>query len=344
MVFKTLSDYGNLKVNAISPLVLSFFRVRIVGSIQSETGPGSFRPGLRGAILKVFIAGGTGFVGSHICRELLAGGHTIRLLVHSRSAAESSGIEHFQGDARDPASCAEGAKGCGAVINLVGIIREFPGHGITFKRLHSEATANMLSAAKENGIRRYLHMSALGSRPGAVSGYHRSKYAAEELVMAAGLDHTIFRPSIIFGRGDAFVTMLEGYIRALGVVPVIGDGTYRLQPIAVTDVARCFSLALGMPETSGKSYNLCGRDRFSYLEMVDAIGMVLGKKHVLKVRSPLILMKLVTQLLEGFSFFPLTSDQITMLLEESICDGSWQETFGFSPAGFADEIGSYLGG
>lgn len=293
--------------------------------------------------MKVFMAGGTGFVGSHLCKELLAGGHTIRLLVHSRSAAESSGIEHFHGDVCDPASCADGAKGCDAVINLVGIIREFPGRGITFERLHREATANMLAAAKENGITRYLHMSALGSRPDAVSGYHRSKFAAEELVMAAVLDHTIFRPSIIFGSGDSFVTMLEGYILSFGAVPVIGDGSYRLQPIAASDVARCFSLALGMPETSGKSYNLCGRDRFSYLEMVDVIGRVLGKKHVLKVKSPLMLMKVVTQLLEGFSFFPLTTDQITMLLEESICDGEWQETFGFSPVGFADEIGSYQG-
>lgn len=300
------------------------------------------RAGARGVIVKLFIAGGTGFVGSHLCKELLAGGHTIRLLVHSRSGGESSGIERFQGDVCDPASCVEGAKGCDAVINLVGIIREFPGRGITFERLHREATGNMLSAAKDNGIKRYLHMSALGSRPGAVSGYHRSKFAAEELVVAAGLDYTIFRPSIIFGRGDAFVTMLEGYVRSFGAVPVIGDGTYRLQPIAATDVARCFAMALEMPETAGKSYNLCGGDRFSYLEMLDVIGRVLGKKHVLKVRSPLMLMQFVTRLLEGFSFFPLTSDQITMLLEESICDGAWQKTFGFSPTGFSEGIGSYL--
>lgn len=293
--------------------------------------------------VKVFVAGGTGFVGSHLCQELLSRGHTIRLLVHSRRGGEASGIEHSQGDVCDPESCTEGAKGCDAIINLVGIIREFPGRGITFERMHQGATANMLSAARENGISRYLHMSALGSRPGAVSAYHRSKFAAEELVMSAGLEHTIFRPSVIFGRGDAFVTMLEGYIRTFGAVPVIGDGSYRMQPIAAPDVARCFALSLENPGTMGSSYTLCGRDRLSYLELVDAIGRVMGKTHVLKIRSPLMLMKLVTPVLEGFSFFPVTSDQITMLLEESICGGEWQETFGFAPMGFEEGIGSYLG-
>jgi len=294
--------------------------------------------------MKIFVSGGTGFVGGHLCRELLGRGHTLRLLVHSRGKGELAGVEHFPGDVTDGKSCLEGAKGCDAVINLVGIIREFPGSGVTFARLHVEATRNMVEAARQSGIGRYLQMSALGSRPVAVSGYHRSKYAAEELVRASGLDYTIFRPSVIFGRGDAFVTMLAGYIGSLYFVPVIGDGTYRLQPIAAQDVASCCALALEKPETAGKTYELCGKDRLTYLELVDAIGRALGKPSVLKVKNPLFLMKLVTPLLEGFPFFPLTSDQITMLLEESICDGSWRETFGFEPTGFEEGIGGYLKG
>jgi NADH dehydrogenase len=125
-------------------------------------------------------------------------------------------------------------------------------------------------------------------------------------------------------------------------VPVIGSGSYRLQPIAAEDVARCFALALEKPATIGQVYTLCGRDRLTYLELVDAVGRALGKSFVLKVKNPLSLMKLVTPLLEGFSFFPLTSDQITMLLEESVCDGSWRETFGFEPVGFQEGIGRYL--
>jgi uncharacterized protein YbjT (DUF2867 family) len=292
--------------------------------------------------MKVFISGGTGFVGGHLCRELLSRGHQLRLLAHGRRGEESSGIEYVNGDVTSAAECAAGAEGCEAVINLVGIIREFPARGITFSRLHVEATRNMLAAAKENGIRRYLQMSALGSRPAAVSGYHQSKYAAEELVVAAGLDYTIFRPSLIFGPKDAFVNMLAGFIRSFSVVPVIGDGKYRLQPIAADDVARCFALALEKAETVGKTYTICGPDRLTYLEVVDAVATALGRFFVLKMKNPLVLMQFVTPLLEKFPFYPVTSDQITMLLEESICDGSWQDTFGFKPVGFAEGISGYL--
>jgi len=293
--------------------------------------------------MKIFISGGTGFVGGHLCKELLSRGHTLRLLVHSAGVSDLKETEFLSGDVTRAESCIEGAAGCDAVINLVGIIREFPQRGVTFSRLHVEATGNMIEGAKQNGIRRYLQMSALGSRPGAISGYHRSKYQAEELVAASGLDYTIFRPSLIFGPEDAFVNMLAGFIRSYSVVPVIGDGKYRLQPIAADDVARCFALSLEKPETSGQSYNICGPDRLNYLEVVDAVSRALGRYFVLKLKNPLLLMKFITPLLERFPFYPLTSDQITMLLEESICDGSWQETFGFEPVRFEEGVRMYLG-
>jgi NADH dehydrogenase len=292
--------------------------------------------------MKIFISGATGFVGGHLCTELLSRGHTLRLLSHNAKAASSGEAELIDGDVTAAADCISGAAGCDTVINLVGIIREFPHRGVTFERLHVEATRNMIAAAQQNGIRRYLQMSALGSRPAAVSGYHRSKYQAEELVVASGLDYTIFRPSLIFGPKDAFVNMLAGFIRSFSVVPVIGDGKYRMQPISADDVARCYAIALEKPETVGTAYNICGPDRLNYLEIVDAVAKVLGRHFVVKMKNPLLLMQFVTPLLEHFPFYPVTSDQITMLLEESICDGSWQSTFGFEPVGFEKGIRSYL--
>lgn len=292
--------------------------------------------------MKIFISGGTGFVGGHLCRELLSRGHTLRLLVHGRRPPETGDIEIVTGDATSVESCRQGAAGCDAVINLVGIIREFPRHGVTFSRLHVEATRSMIEGARQGGGRRYLQMSALGSRPGAVSGYHLSKYQAEQLVVSSGLDYTIFRPSLIFGPEDAFINMIAGFIRDFSAVPVIGDGKYRLQPISAYDVAKCFALALEKPETSGKVYTLCGTDMLNYLEIVDTVAKALGRDFVLKIKNPLFLMKLVTPLLEQFPFYPVTSDQITMLLEESICDGSWKETFGFEPARFEEGIRAYL--
>jgi NADH dehydrogenase len=294
--------------------------------------------------MKIFIAGATGFVGGHLTAELLRRGHQLVLLSHRAPAAEKPGVSYVRGDVTDPASYQPAISGCDAVINLVGIIREFPAKGITFERLHVEATACMVAAVQQSGVQRYLQMSALGTRPEAVSGYHRTKWRAEELVRASGLAWTIFRPSLIFGPHDAFVNMLADQLRLAPVMPTMGDGTYRLQPIHGDDVARCYAEVLERPETAGQTFELCGADRLSYRELVDVIAEALGKGHPWKPALPLALMKPVIKALQGFSAFPITSDQLQMLLEENICDGAWRETFRFEPIRFRDGIRAYLKG
>jgi uncharacterized protein YbjT (DUF2867 family) len=292
--------------------------------------------------MRVFLAGGTGFVGGHVRRALLAKGHSIRLLVHKRSAGSELGVEEVEGDATDPATFGAAIAGCDAVINLIGIIREFPQRGVTFQRLHVEATRNIVAAAQSAGVKRHLQMSALGTGAGAVSGYFKSKFVAEEEVRASGLDYTIFRPSIIFGPKDDFINQLAGFMRTLPAMPVIGDGEYQMQPISADDVARCFVEALEKPESIGKTYELCGPDRMSYNALLDTVGRVLGKQNVLKANTPLGLMRLIVPVLEKFSFFPITSDQITMLVQGSVCDGSWRKTFEFEPTRFEAGIRAYL--
>ena len=292
--------------------------------------------------MKIFLTGGSGFIGRHVRTALLQKGHEIRLLTHSREVGAEDGVELVEGDVTRPETFAGKVAGCDATINLVGIIREFPGRGISFERLHLDATRNIIEAARGAGVARHLQMSALGTRPGAISGYHRSKFLAEEVVRESGLPWTIFRPSIVFGPEDDFVNKLAGYIRSFPAMPVIGDGKYRLQPISVDDLARCFALALEMPETAGRTFELCGSDRLSYNEMLDTIGRVLGSPRVPKIHNPLGLMKAVVPLLQGFSFFPITMDQILMLTEENICDGNWRDTFRFEPERFEEGIARYL--
>lgn len=291
--------------------------------------------------MKIFISGGTGFVGGHLIRELLRRGHELRLLTHQRKQTVE-GIEQIEGDVSRPDTFEAAVNGCDAVINLVGIIREFPSKGITFRKLHVQATDSMLLTARRAGVRRYLQMSALGTRPDAVAEYHRTKWQAEELVRASGLEWTIFRPSLIFGPKDAFVNMLADQLRLAPVMPVIGSGNYRLQPIHADDVARCFVLALEMPQTVGQSYELCGNDRMSYEELLDSIAAAIGKSKPFKPHAPLGLMKMIIPVMQNLPQFPITSDQLQMLLEESICDGVWQKTFGFQPRGFKEGIGEYL--
>ncbi|MBI2354113.1 MAG: complex I NDUFA9 subunit family protein [Deltaproteobacteria bacterium] len=294
--------------------------------------------------MKIFVAGGTGFVGGHLKRELLKRGHELRLLVHKRGANGESGVEQVEGDVTRPESFEQALGGCEAAINLVGIIREFPSRGVTFERLHVQATANVLAAAGKAGIRRYLHMSALGTRPDAVSAYHKTKYRAEELVRASNLSWTIMRPSLIYGPRDAFINMLAAQLRLAPLMPIIGDGRYRLQPIHADDVARCFALALEMPETIGQFFELCGNDRLSYDELLDAVAAAMGKSAPLKPHAPLGLMKLIIPVMQQLPQFPITMDQLQMLIEENICDGRWKLTFRFEPRGFREGIREYLRG
>jgi uncharacterized protein YbjT (DUF2867 family) len=233
--------------------------------------------------------------------------------------------------------------GCEAVIHLVGIIREFPGKKITFKRMHFEATRNMVEAAEAQGVNRYLQMSANGTRENAKSPYHQTKWQAEEAVRSSSLEWTIFRPSLIFGPKDEFVNMLAEMIRKLPVLPVIGDGKYRMSPVAVEDVAASFVKALTLPGTVGKIFHCCGPQSYSYDELLDLIGAALGKAHVPKLHHPVFLMKPAVALLESFPAFPLTSSQMTMLLEGNECDPKdWAGALGITPKAFPEGIRRYL--
>ena len=296
--------------------------------------------------MRVFITGGTGFVGSTVVRQLLAAGHTVRCLIRDGSEDKlpiREGIEIHSGDALDPAALEKGVAGCQAIIHLVGIIREFPSRGITFERLHHVATANMVAAATAAGVKRYLQMSANGTRKDAPSPYHRSKWAAEQAVRNSTLDWTIFRPSLIFGRGDGFITMLAEMVRKLPVVPVLGNGHYRMSPVAVEDVAAGFVGALERPETIGQTYHCCGPADYSYDEILDLVGKALGRSKVAKLHQPLLLMKPVIALFESLPRFPITSNQLAMLLEGNVCDPApWAKDLAIRPLPFAEGIGRFL--
>lgn len=291
---------------------------------------------------RVFVTGGTGFVGKALIRALRACGFTVRCLVRPGSEADLKGfegIERVPGDVLLPKRLVPSIEGCSAVIHLVGIIRERPGRGVTFERHHVAATTNMVTATEAADVRRFLHMSALGTRSGARSRYHQTKWEAEQAVRASRLDWTIFRPSVIYGPGDGFVSMLARMIRWLPVVPVIGDGRYRLQPVAVEQVAEGFAQALRHPESKGQTYEVGGPRAYAFTEILDLIGAVLGKRKVRKVRQPLGLVRVLTWLLEPLPFYPLTLDQLTMLQEDNVCDPApFFKAFDLTPLEFSEGL------
>ena len=296
---------------------------------------------------RVFVTGGTGFVGKSVVRALLAHGFLVRCLVRPGSEANLRGfeaIDRVPGDVLAPDNLVSCVEGCAAIVHLVGIIREHRAHGVTFERLHTDATANMVAVARQAGVKRYVHMSALGTRADAGSRYHRTKWAAEEAVRGSGLDWTIFRPSVIFGPGDEFVSMLARMVRRLPLVPVLGDGRYRLQPIAVEQVAEGFARALRSTRSLRQTYEVAGPRAYQFVEILDEIGLALGTRAVRKLHVPLAAVMLMTRLLQWLPAYPVTVDQISMLTEDNVTDPNpFYADFDLKPEPLSDGLRRMLG-
>lgn len=295
--------------------------------------------------VRVLVTGGSGFIGRAIVRELRTAGHVPRILARGTRTAGGEG-EFVRGSILEPASLLPACTGCDAVIHLVGIISEVSEQ--TYEHVHTAGTQHLLAAAREAGVSRFVHMSALGTRPDAKARYHRSKWAAEAAVRSAGLAWTIFRPSVVYGPGDGLVNFFAGLSRWSPVLPVIGPGKGLLQPIAVEDVARCFVGALSRPETISHAYELCGRERFTFIEVLDEILAATGRRR-LKLHLPYALARLQAGLLEAVfptllgQAPPLNRDQIVMLGEDNVGDPEPAcRTFGFEPIRFREGIRRFL--
>ncbi len=293
----------------------------------------------------VALTGGTGFVGRHVAATLVRRGHHVRALVRDPGQAgvlTDLGAELVTGGLDDRVALEQLARDAETVIHLVGIIVEQGSQ--TFAAVHVEGTRAVLAAARAAGVRRFLHMSAVGARdePGATP-YHRTKSQAERLVADSGVSHAIFRPSIINGPESAPIRLLARLHRWSPVVPVVGDGRFPTQPVWIEDVALAFALAAERPDTSGV-FELGGPQVLTYEEFLLAIGRAAGRSRPL-IHVPLGLVRTVTG---GFDFLgptaPITSDQLQMLIEGSATPANAIESvFGIEPLEFEEGLRRYLG-
>jgi uncharacterized protein YbjT (DUF2867 family) len=213
----------------------------------------------------------------------------------------------------------EGAfDGVKCVIHLVGIIHAWREN--TFERVHVDATRNVLDAGKKAGVKRFLHMSALGTRADGHSRYHQTKWAAEELVRRSGLAYTIFRPSLIYGPGDKSINVLTKIVRRSPLVPVLGSGNSKIQPISVENAAKCFAEAIRNDDTVGKTYDLCGPAAFTWNELYDKLLAFYGLRKP-KLHLPLPVARAQATVFEKLTPNPpFNRDQLIMTEEDNVGD------------------------
>ncbi|HEU5363739.1 MAG TPA: complex I NDUFA9 subunit family protein [Gaiellaceae bacterium] len=264
--------------------------------------------------MKVFVTGGTGFVGPRVVHALRARGHEVRALARApqRGAQLAGwGARLVPGDVTDPVSLRAAIDGCTHVVHLVAIIK---GRPQDFDRVMTQGTRNVLAAAKEAGVARFVLMSALGTTATTkdVVPYFAAKWAMEQDVVGSGLEHTIFRPSFQFGRGGGVLPTFVKQVRYAPVVTVIGSGRQRIQPIWVDDVAEYFARAVDAPDAANRTFELGGPDVVTWDELYLLIAKVLGKRRRL-VHIPTSVARGGATATEWLPGAPLTNDQISMI-------------------------------
>lgn len=297
--------------------------------------------------MKLFLTGSTGFVGKQLLHDLINNNYQVRCLVRQGSENKitnykDKNVDIIYGDITDTRSLDGKLEGCDAVINLVGIIREFRGKGITFEKMHYEGTANLVRAARTQGVKRFIQMSALGARPNGKTQYQQTKFRAEEYVRNSGLHYTIFRPSIMFGPEDKFVNLFANMLKTQQFVPVIGNGKYKIQPVAVENVSMGFVKSIEQKDAINKTFEAGGPEKIEFNKIIDIIGEVLClPSH--KIHIPAFVMSLMAEMLDWLPSFPVTQEQITMLLEGNVCDEKpFFGDFGITPIHFKEGISRYL--
>lgn len=284
----------------------------------------------------IFLTGGTGFIGRHVLRRLQARGRAVRCLVlPTESLAQGNGadVEVVSGDITQFDGWAAGSSGIDTVIHCAAAM--LPNRADHIRRVNVQGTRNVLRFAQQVGARRFIYFSAVSAVYRNMNIYGESKAEAEALVAAAGLDYTILRPTMVYGRdgGLHFQQLVRLVRRAPGALPVLGSGAARLQPVSIDDVAQAVDLVLDEPRSVGKIYGVAGATALTFDEYVDLLSAVLGRRPPLKVHVPLAVCAPIARLLEsliGPNF--LSPEALRGVNEDATLDYQpFQADCGFSP-------------
>lgn len=274
--------------------------------------------------MKIAITGGTGFVGRHLAERLVRDGHQVVLL--ARGIREDDGdlrqhpsVAFFAADLSDPEVLAKAFAGCDAIAHCAGINREIGKQ--TYQRVHVTGTSNVVQAAKAARVQKIVLISFLRARPNCGSGYHESKWAAEELVRNSGLDYTVLKCGMIYGRGDHMLDHLSHSLFTVPFFATVGVHERPIRPVPVEDVVEVMHASLSRGRLSRATVSVTGAEKLYLSEAVRRVAAVLGKKVII-FPCPVHFHYMLARIFEWTMRVPLIASAQVRILEEGVVEAA----------------------
>jgi uncharacterized protein YbjT (DUF2867 family) len=289
----------------------------------------------------VTVFGGTGFVGRRVVRHLCGTGTRVRIVSRHCRPGEDPGIEQIAADAHDQRSVEAAVVGADGVVNAISLYLEHGGD--TFHSVHVETAAKIARAARQAGIKRFVHLSGIGANAASPSAYIRSRGEGEAAVQTAFPGAVIVRPAVMFASDDAFLTTILRLLQSLPAYPIFGDGRTRLQPVYVDDVATAITQVLRQGEKPYPVYELGGPRIYSYEELLRTIARVTGSRPVL-MRMPFAFWNALAGVAEMLPRPPFTRNQVELMRIDTTASESLPgfRTLGISPRSLEGELEAIL--
>ena len=287
------------------------------------------------------VFGGTGFVGRRVVRHLRESGTKVRIVSRHPGLSHDDGIEQIAADARDQRSVEAAVAGADSVVNAISLYVEQGSD--TFHTVHVELAARIANAARQAGIRRFVHISGIGAAAASHSPYIRSRGEGEAAVQAAFPGATIVRPAVMFAPDDAFLTTILRLLRSLPAYPVFGDGRTRLQPVYADDVAAAIAQIVRQSQRPYPIYELAGPRVYSYEELLRTIARIAGLRPLL-MRMPFAFWEVIAGLGEMLPHPPLTRNQVELMQIDTTASENLPgfRTLGISPRSLEEELEAVL--
>jgi uncharacterized protein YbjT (DUF2867 family) len=287
------------------------------------------------------VFGGTGFIGRRVVRQLRESGTRVRVVSRHGGRTEDDGIEQIAADAHDERSVAAAVAGADGVVNAISLYVQ---HGSdTFHSVHVEAAGKIARAARQAGIRRFVHVSGIGANTASPSPYIRSRGEGEAAVQTAFPGAVIVRPAVMFAADDAFLATILRLLRSLPAYPIFGAGRTRLQPVYADDVAAAIARILQQSQKPYPVYELAGPRVYSYEELLRTIARIAGLRPVL-MRTPFALWDALAGLAERLPQPPFTRNQVELMQIDTTASGNLPgfRTLGISARSLEDELEAIL--